>query len=77
MRDNHQMETKEIGARLKSARLAAQLTQLDVASRLKLARSTVSMIENGSRPLRAGELEEFVAVYRISLSSLLATGDSE
>ena len=61
MRDNHLMETKEIGARLKSARLAAQLTQLDVAIRLKLARSTVSMIENGSRSLRAGELEEFVA----------------
>ena len=77
MRDNHQMETKEIGARLKSARLAAQLTQLDVASRLKLARSTVSMSETGSRPLRAGDLEEVVAVYRISLSSLLATGDSE
>ena len=77
MRDNHAMETKEIGARLKSARLAAQLTQLEVAMRLGLARSTVSMIENGSRLLRPGELERFVVVYRISQSSLHASGGSE
>ncbi|MFM2275673.1 MAG: Helix-turn-helix domain [Pseudomonadota bacterium] len=69
------MESKEIGARLKSARLAAQMTQLDIAMRLKFARSTVSMIENGSRELRPGELEAFAAQYRVSPTSLLVNGD--
>lgn len=66
------MMPKELGAKLKAARLAAGLTQLDVAIRLRLARSTVSMIESGSRPLRDGELSKLATLYGVSVASLTA-----
>ena len=64
------MNHKATGTRLKEARLSAQLTQLQVAIQLKLARSTVSMIENGSRPLRAGELAAFAILYKVAEADL-------
>lgn len=64
------MNTKEIGSQLKAARLAAHMTQLDVAIRLGFARSSISMIENGSRPLRPGELELFAAQYGVGTADI-------
>lgn len=66
----HIMNPKEIGARLKAARLAVHMTQLGVATRLRLARSSISMIENGSRHLRPGELELFAAQYGIRTTDI-------
>lgn len=59
------MTPKELGVRLRNARLAANLTQLDVAIRVHLARSSVSMIENGTRPLRDGELTSLSKLYQV------------
>ena len=72
MPDNHRMDHKSLGKRLKAARIAAELTQLNVAIRLGLARSSVSMIENGSRSLRVGELEALAAQYRVQPDSLMS-----
>lgn len=61
-----------VGQRLKSARLAAGMTQLTVAMRLGFARSSISMIENESRPLRPGELDSFAKLYGVDVASLKA-----
>jgi transcriptional regulator with XRE-family HTH domain len=72
MFDNRTVDNaKDIGGRLKAARLAEPLTQLEVALKLRLARSTVSMIENGSRVVRPAELAAFAALYRIEVADLL------
>ncbi|MEG0922872.1 MAG: helix-turn-helix transcriptional regulator [Comamonas sp.] len=59
-----------IGLRLKSARLAAGMTQLTVAMSLGFARSSISMIENESRPLRPDELDSFAKLYGVEVASL-------
>ena len=61
-----------IGERLRAARLAANMTQLTVAMKLGFARSSISMIENESRPLRPGELASFAKLYGVEEAQLEA-----
>jgi transcriptional regulator with XRE-family HTH domain len=55
---------------IKAARLAAGFTQLQVALKLGLARSTVSMIENGARQPSPGELKRFAELYGVAIEKL-------
>ena len=71
MSENIEMSNKELGQKLMAARKVAQVTQLHIAHRLGLARSTISMIENGSREVRPKELAAFATEYGVDVSTLL------
>jgi Zn-dependent peptidase ImmA (M78 family)/DNA-binding XRE family transcriptional regulator len=62
-----------IGARLKSARTLAKLTQDTAAQKLGFARTTVVAIEAGKRQISSEEIRAFAELYQISESELLAT----
>lgn len=49
-------EQQQIGARIRVARTAAGLTQLQLAMRVRLARSAISMLGSGSRRPQPTEL---------------------
>jgi transcriptional regulator with XRE-family HTH domain len=59
---------REMLARLRSARKAAGLTQVDVAHALKRPQSFVSNCESGERRIDVVELLEFAALYKKPLS---------
>lgn len=61
----------ELAERLRNARVEAGLTQEEVAERLKLARTTVVAIENGSRRVRDDELLRLAELYKVHLNALL------
>ncbi|HEX7550759.1 MAG TPA: helix-turn-helix transcriptional regulator [Candidatus Methylomirabilis sp.] len=50
--------------RLREARLAAGLTQIDVAAKLRRPQSFVSKCESGERRVDVVELTEFARLYR-------------
>jgi transcriptional regulator with XRE-family HTH domain len=54
--------------RLREARLAAGLTQVDVAAKLRRPQSFVSKCESGERRVDLVELTEFARLYRKELS---------
>jgi Zn-dependent peptidase ImmA (M78 family)/DNA-binding XRE family transcriptional regulator len=60
---------KDIGERLRAARLNAGLTQQKAADELKFARTTLVAIEKGERRVRADELRDMVALYGISVNT--------
>jgi transcriptional regulator with XRE-family HTH domain len=53
--------------RLKQARVEAELTQVEVAHKLRRPQSFVSKIESGERRVDVVELTELARVYRKSL----------
>ena len=53
------MDLKSVGARIKAAREAACLTQEELAERVGISRTHVSVIERGAK---APRLETFVAI---------------
>jgi transcriptional regulator with XRE-family HTH domain len=53
-------------ARLREARLAAGLTQVQVAKALKRPQSFISHIESGQRRIDAIELQTFARLYKKS-----------
>ena len=57
--------------RLKQARVEAELTQVEVAKKLKRPQSFVSKIESGERRVDAVELSELARVYRRPLDFFL------
>jgi Zn-dependent peptidase ImmA (M78 family)/transcriptional regulator with XRE-family HTH domain len=67
-----QVRPEVLGARLKSARTLAKLTQDAAAQRLGFARTTVVAIEAGKRQISSEEIRAFAELYRISESELLA-----
>ena len=66
-----QMESRELGERLKAARSRAGLTQGRAADRLGLARTTLVAIEKGQRPVKAEEIRSLTMLYGVSVNSLL------
>jgi transcriptional regulator with XRE-family HTH domain len=56
-------EYKEIIERLKAARIAAGLTQQQVAVKLGRTQSYVSKTESGERRLDVAEMKKLAAVY--------------
>lgn len=55
---------------LKSLRLKAGLTQTELAEKLKVGKSTISMYENGNRTPRFEDLEAIADFFNVSLDRL-------
>ena len=60
-----------IGARLKAARTAANVTQQDAAAAIGAIRTTLVGIEQGSRRIRADELVKLADLYGVAVHELL------
>lgn len=63
-----------LGARLKTARSLARLTQVQVAEKIGIARTTLVAIELGKRQVAAAELRRFAELYSVAESELLSGG---
>lgn len=61
---------RELGDRLKRARLDTGLTQADVASRIGIARPTLVAIEKGDRIAQPGVLRQLAAIYQVPVNRL-------
>jgi Zn-dependent peptidase ImmA (M78 family)/DNA-binding XRE family transcriptional regulator len=61
----------EVGARLRIAREAANITQADAAAAIEAARTTIVAIEQGQRRVRIHELQKLARLYRTSINALL------
>lgn len=64
-------EQIEVGQRLRSARETLGLTQEDVASALRIPRTSVISMEAGKRNVSALELRQLARLYRRSVTWLL------
>ena len=64
-------EPIDVGARLRGAREAAGLTQTDVATDLRVARTTLVAMEQGRRRVRTNELQQLARLYGTSVNALL------
>jgi len=62
-----------LGERLRKARVAAGLSQGQVAKLLKMHRPAITDMESESRKVTAGELARFAEVYKVSLEWLTGT----
>ncbi len=61
----------EVGARLRIAREAANITQAEAASAIEAARTTLVAIEQGQRRIRISELQQLARLYGTSVNALL------
>ncbi len=66
--DVYTKEYKEIIGRLKLARAEANLSQQDVADKLKKPQSYVSKFESGERRLDVVEIKKLAAIYKKEIS---------
>ncbi len=62
---------QKLTAKLRSARLEADLTQVDASKKLKKPQSYLSKIERGERGVDAVELAEFAKVYNKDINYFL------
>jgi len=67
----HSARYRQFRKRLKEARLAAGLTQVDAARALRRHQSYVSKCESGERRVDVLELESFAKLYRRPLTFFL------
>lgn len=67
-----QLDPRNLGLRLQEARKATGMTQLDVATQLGVARTTVVAIEKGERRITPHELVQIASLYRRSVSDLVS-----
>jgi len=70
-KSQHTRQYERLLSALREARLAAGLTQLDVAERLGTYASYVSKCESGERRVDVVELAQFCDVYGVPLAKLL------
>ncbi|WP_151525194.1 XRE family transcriptional regulator [Serinicoccus kebangsaanensis] len=63
-----------VGRRIRHHRRAAGLTLADVAARVELSTSALSLIENGRREARASTLERIAGALGLDLGALLTGG---
>lgn len=68
----HSAKYRRLLEHLKEARRRADLTQVQVARALKRTQSFVSKCESGERRIDALELQEFAALYGVSLEELIS-----
>ena len=61
---------EELGARLRCAREAEQITQADAAARIRVARTTLVAIEQGRRRIQLAELQQLARLYQTSVNAL-------
>ena len=71
--EHHALQATELPQRLRSARKARGMTQMDAAQKLGLSRTTIVAIEKGERYLRPQELVDLAAIYSITVNELLQT----
>ena len=67
----HTPEYRRLLERLKAARVAVGMTQVEVAERLGLTQSHVSKCESGERRIDAVELKAFAELYGVTVGDLL------
>lgn len=65
-----------LGKRIKALRDALSLSQDEVAEMMAIDRSTVSLIENGKRSLKAGDILLFTQAFNITVRSFLDVNTS-
>jgi len=65
------LDPVDVGVRLRGAREAARLTQTDVATDLRVARTTLVAMEQGRRRVRTDELQRLARLYGTSVNALL------
>ena len=66
-----EMNSKEVGERLRGAREAAGMNQAAAAGKVNIARTTLIAIEKGERRVRIGELQQLAKIYGASVNALL------
>lgn len=62
---------QSLGSRLKMLRAAHEISQEDLAKRLRMDRSSISLVENDKQPLKADELVKLSAIFNISIDQLV------
>ena len=65
------VSTVDVGARLRSARESAGITQANAATRIDVARTTLIAIEKGQRRVQTSELQCLARLYGTSANALL------
>lgn len=71
IRPTDALSNEELGKRLRIARESKRLTQGDAAKELGISRTTLLAIEQGKRPIRGGELNSAIDLYRVTMNQLL------
>ena len=66
-----EIDSVEVGRRLRIARETASVTQADAAANINVARTTLVAIEKGQRAVRTAELLPLARLYGTSANSLL------
>lgn len=66
-----QIDLADLGERLRLARDAAQIKQVDAARTIGVARTTLVAIEQGQRRIRVNELQQLAKIYKTSVNALL------
>jgi transcriptional regulator with XRE-family HTH domain len=69
----HRPRYRAFLGRLKEARVAAKLTQAEVAAALGRPQSFVAKCESGERRVDVVELEQFAKLYRRTVAFFLST----
>lgn len=59
---------------LKELRMQADMTQEELASKLGIAKSTVSMYENGNREPNFEQLEAIADIFNVDMNRLIGKG---
>lgn len=62
---------------LKELRMQADMTQEELASKLGIAKSTVSMYENGNREPNFEQLEAIADIFNVDMNRLIGKDKSE
>lgn len=68
---------RTIGARIRSARLARELSQVEVARRVGITQASLSNYESGKRNLTALNLLAICGVLDVDITTILAVADYE
>ena len=66
-----ELNTQDVGNRLRIAREATGITQADAAAGIDVARTTLVAIEKGQRRIRSDELQRLARLYDTSVNALL------
>ena len=65
------LDRKSLGTRLKEARLYRGFSQEEVAKYIGMSRSSISLIESGSRKVDTLEMQKLAELYECSIDELV------
>lgn len=66
-----ELDSVDVGERLRRARDALRITQADAAEAIGVVRPTLSAIEKGQRRIRLGELQKLAVLYNTSVNAIV------